>query len=339
MIVGHISKSQMERYRERQLRGDELFAVNRHLTSCDECRSEYNSIANTDSAAVLHTMLHPHWLSDSAGSPDVATLQPRFGKLSFALGIALVVVIGLTVALVLRASRSRSQEAQVVTDPTEIKGPLPSLPPSPEASSSVVGGPNQEQQIAQTTHLQKPQALARVVRNEIVTLKGPSGDVVFSLLRPVGTYILGTQPTLAWSPVKDAAKYEVSMRPLKGTRSIFTTTVEGTSYTLPPGLVDAYRDQVLQWSVTAQLSNGGEVTAPGIAAPEALFVISDATKAHEIEVRAQAQPNVLGRATVFANAGILDEAEREINSYLQKHPTDKTARDMLLTIKSWRGKK
>ena len=200
-------------------------------------------------------------------------------------------------------------------------------------------GANQEQQIAQATHLQKPQALARVVRNEIVTLKGPSGEVVFSLLRPVGTYILGTQPTLAWSPVKDAAKYEVSMRPLKGTRSIFTTTVAETSYTLPLGLLDAYRGQVLQWSVTAELSNGGEVTAPGIAAPEALFVISGATKAHEIEVLARHQTNELARATVFANAGVLDEAEREIDSYLKKHPSDKTARAMLPTIKSWREKK
>ena len=79
------------------------------------------------------------------------------------------------------------------------------------------------------------------MRDEIVTLRGPSGEAAFALLRPVGTYVLDTQPTLAWSPVKEAADYEVSIRPLKGTRSIFTTTVSETSYTLSPGLLDAHR--------------------------------------------------------------------------------------------------
>jgi ribosomal protein L11 methylase PrmA len=40
------------------------------------------------------------------------------------------------------------------------------------------------------------------------------------------------------------------MRPIKGTRSIFTIVTNDTSYVVPAGVLEAYRNQVLQWFVT-----------------------------------------------------------------------------------------
>jgi len=335
----HISKHQMERYRDRKIDSEELLSVNRHLVSCEQCRSQYNDLAGADSSAVLHSMLEPNWLTSSSRSGAIASLQPRFGKLSLALAIALIAVVGLTVVLLLRYG-SNAPGQQTADGSGAIKQPPSIATPSPEPSPVVGGvtGGDQQPETAQVLQLQKPQELSRIVRSEIVTLKGPGGDAAFSLLHPVGTFVLNTQPILSWSPVKDVTRYEVSMRPLKGTRSIFTTTTTKTSYTPTAGILDAFRGQVLQWSVTAQLPNGEEVTAPGIAAPEALFVIADETKARKIEALAQHEKNELIRAKLFANSALLDDAERELDSYLKNHPRDPDALGMLLTIRSWRRK-
>src|SRR5687768_9942281 len=129
----HISKNQMERYRERKIEGDELLSVNRHLVSCEQCRSQYNDLAGADSSAVLHSMLEPNWLSSSSRPGAIASLQPRFGKLSLALAIALIAVVGLTVVLLLR-SGSNSPGQQTAHGSGAIKEPPSTTTPSPETS-------------------------------------------------------------------------------------------------------------------------------------------------------------------------------------------------------------
>ena len=126
-MTSHISKSQMERYRERQLRGEELVSVNRHLGNCGECRSEYNK-SPLMIRLMCCTQCCTHIGSQIPLVQRSPRLQPRFGKLSLALAIALVVVVGLTVALILRSSRSRNQGAPGRNWSAEIKGVLPSPP-------------------------------------------------------------------------------------------------------------------------------------------------------------------------------------------------------------------
>jgi hypothetical protein len=42
------------------------------------------------------------------------------------------------------------------------------------------------------------------------------------------------------------------------------------------------------------------------------------------------------RGVLYAQAGLLDEAEQELSTHLHLQPADETARKLLRTIKSWR---
>jgi hypothetical protein len=80
------------------------------------------------------------------------------------------------------------------------------------------------------------------------------------------------------------------------------------------------------------------VTSPEQPAPEAKFVVLDAAKAEELSrVRQVYKGSHLTLGTLYARAGLLDEAERELESALHKNPRSKVAHKLLLSVQALRG--
>lgn len=188
--------------------------------------------------------------------------------------------------------------------------------------------------------LRFPPALNRVIRRELLTLKGSTAETDFNLITPVGTFIKNDSPTFVWEKAPGAVKYEIAVRSVKGSNTILNESTSATSYKVSNNFLDQHRGQVLQWSVTAYAPDGISRSAPSGSEPEALFLILDREKTAEVEKRfSRARQNSLAGAVILANAGLLDDAENELKNYLISRPRSKQAWTLLKQIRSRRNAK
>jgi anti-sigma factor RsiW len=178
-----------------------------------------------------------------------------------------------------------------------------------------------------------PVASAPLGKRSEVLLGKPAEGETFSLIAPVGKVVLANRPQLRWQALKDATNYRVT---------IFTTNYE--IVTQSPELTTAAwtptqalpREQVYVWQVTAT-KDGQEIKAPIAPAPEARFKILDQTKADEITAARRRTPNsglLLG--LVYAQAGLFDEAERELQRLAKQNPQAPVAQQLLNDLRAQR---
>lgn len=169
-------------------------------------------------------------------------------------------------------------------------------------------------------------------RSEVLLGKSAEGET-FSLIAPVGKVLLANRPQLRWQALKDAANYRVT---------IFTTNYEivtqspeltTTNWTPTQALP---REQVYVWQVTA-IKDGQEIKAPVAPAPEARFKILDQAKADEIAAARRRTPSsglLLG--LLYAQAGLFDEAERELQKLAKQNPQAPVAQQLLNDLRTQR---
>ncbi|HEU4752349.1 MAG TPA: zf-HC2 domain-containing protein [Armatimonadota bacterium] len=165
-------------------------------------------------------------------------------------------------------------------------------------------------------------------------LMGSSGDgLPFALRGPVGTVVRTPRPTLRWEPLAGASRYRVTLA-RQGSDEVLespelTTTEWTVEKDLKPGA--AYT-----WQVTA-FQGDKEVVSPVPPAPEARFRVLDTAAARSLQ-RETAQAHLtLGMA--YAKAGLLEDAERELQLALEADPGSEAARKQLAAVRRWRGGK
>jgi hypothetical protein len=95
------------------------------------------------------------------------------------------------------------------------------------------------------------------------------------------------------------------------------------------------RGLLYTWTVTA-LRDGKEIMAPALPT-RAEFAILESAKLAKLSNKIRETGSQVVRGITFARAGLLDEAEREFEAYLNAHPTDDRIKQLLQTIRSWRG--
>ena len=106
-----------------------------------------------------------------------------------------------------------------------------------------------------------------------------------------------------------------------------------TSWAAPQSLK---RGAVYAWQVTAH-QNGKVVTAPAAPLPEARFKIVEQAKIEELQRLATERPDShLILAVIYAREGLLDEAERELQTAINQNQDADTAKKLLQSVKSMR---
>lgn len=155
------------------------------------------------------------------------------------------------------------------------------------------------------------------------TLLGDSAEgKSFRLISPVGKLELAQRPQFRWQALPDATSYRVT---------IFTTNYETvtqsallttTAWTPPSALT---RNQTYLWQVIA-IKGGQEIKAPVAPAPEARFKILDQATADKI---AAARDSSLLSGLLYAQAGLYDEAERELKELAKENPQNAIAKQLL----------
>jgi hypothetical protein len=96
------------------------------------------------------------------------------------------------------------------------------------------------------------------------------------------------------------------------------------------------RGQTYIWQVRAS-ANNQEIVAPPPAAGRVKFKVLEQAKVDEIERAKKAYAKshlILG--LVYANAGLLDDAEREFNELIKANPQSTAARSLLRSLKAAR---
>jgi hypothetical protein len=153
----------------------------------------------------------------------------------------------------------------------------------------------------------------------------------FRVASPYSTVISDDRPTFRWTALTGASSYVVSVYDAKLNLIKTSEPLTNTQWVMPSQLK---RGQVYTWVVTA-LKDGKEVLAPTLPARAEFKIIEQPEWAKLRNLIKNTQSGV-ARGILYAKAGLLDEAEQEIQAHLALRPIDKTAKKLLQTIKSWR---
>ena len=169
------------------------------------------------------------------------------------------------------------------------------------------------------------------------TLRGGGGEgVSFPVISPVGTAVITDRPTFRWRAFGGATSYVVSVYDRDFRKVAASAPQASTEWTIARPLG---RGQVYSWHVTAS-REGQEVTSPEQPAPEAKFVVLDEAKAEELSRAGQVyKDSHLTMGALYARAGLLDEAERELQAALREHPRSSVARRLLRSVRALRGRR
>jgi len=154
----------------------------------------------------------------------------------------------------------------------------------------------------------------------------------FPLLSPLDVAVLADQPTFHWQRLNGAESYLVAVYSADYRQVAASPALTATSWIAPA----LERGKVYTWQVKAQ-KDGREVTAFAPSMAEARFRVLDQTQAAQIR-QAQSRYNGshLTLGALYAQAGLLDEAEAEFRALRRANPNSPVAQKLLDNVKKLR---
>ncbi len=181
-------------------------------------------------------------------------------------------------------------------------------------------------QVLETGRVSRPPVIAQLRGGPETTMAGNTDGSGFRLLSPIGVIVQTTQPTFRWAPFRDAIAYEVSVSDVGGD-VIEVATVSGTGWRPATPLA---RGRVYHWQIRAMTKDGREVKSPPVGQPDAKFSVLDQNKFNEIErARKTYSSSHLVLGTIYAKAGLINEARREFRALLDANPESQISRRIL----------
>jgi hypothetical protein len=182
-----------------------------------------------------------------------------------------------------------------------------------------------------TERVKLPASL-REVRSQSGTLMGGS-QTEFSVRVPVGIVIETDRPTFRWTALDGGASYTVTVYDSNLSKVAESDPLTSTEWTLPSALA---RGRTYIWQVRAT-KEGQQVVAPSPAAGRAKFKVLEQSKVEQIALAKQSgSKSHLVMGLLYAEAGLLSEAEHEFNALLAANPDSATARKLLQSVRQAR---
>jgi hypothetical protein len=182
-------------------------------------------------------------------------------------------------------------------------------------------------------HLEKPPVLNRLIREPGTQLDSAGQSESFALARPVGTVVESARPTFSWEPLEGASGYVVSVFDAQLREVARSEPLSATTWTPPRAL---QRGAIYRWQVIA-VKDSREVIMPSPTAPEAKFKVLEQQQADELaRVRSGYAYSHLALGLLFAERGLLDDAETELQALVRDNPTSSVARKLLESLRAWR---
>ena len=341
----HLTAGQTADYVDQSLAGEALQMVDDHLSGCEHC-----ALAVADLRAFRNEIAPS--LDRRYGPVSEGGWRQRFASL-FKVGpvpafgaAALAVLVVATIAwLVWRTQGEKAPEVVAVSSPTP---PVSQPSPSPEPS---LQPPPAQEVVAQLNDGEVPPAYQNRVKEVLTsqrigrssqlqgltrpssTLMGSNNQPEFSVLEPTGSVSLTDRPVFRWSEMEGATGYVVEIYDDQFKLAASSPQLTNRSWTIPQPLP---RGKVYSWQVKA-IKDGQEITWPRPPAPQAKFRILEAGKANELARAKRAYSSShLTLGLLYADAGLLREAEHEFRLLLRANPNSPLARTLLRQVQSLR---
>jgi len=178
----------------------------------------------------------------------------------------------------------------------------------------------------QTGKVLTPETLKELRDSAGARMGDAGGKATFEVLGPVGRVVVGVRPTFRWRSLSGAISYRVTITdPALDYKEIAASrALDDVKWTVDRALE---RGRLYAWQVIAH-TGSGDVKAPEAA--EAKFKVLDQSTADDL-ARARkvyaGRPLVLG--LLYAEAGLLDEAEREFLAMVAANPQSPIAKSLL----------
>jgi anti-sigma factor RsiW len=178
-----------------------------------------------------------------------------------------------------------------------------------------------------------PTTISEVTAKAGVLMSSSSAGVSFALQSPVGSFVQSSRPLFRWREVKGATSYVVTVYDAAFRVVAKSEEIERTEWTPAQELE---RGVTLRWQVTANL-NGRQLKSPVPPAPEARFKVIELAKAEELQRARQRFADAhLALGILYAEAGLLDDAERELQILLRANPQADIVQRLLQSVKARR---
>ena len=361
----HLTAEQTAEYLDKNLSGESLQIVTDHLAGCEQCvlavadlRSFRNEIAPSldreYSPRPINVASRDSWWTRFASFFRVSPV-PAFGSAALA-----VLLLALVAWLVWRRTDERQPQIAVAPAPVSQPSPAtesPSVAPQPEAAPVVAqlndgngvltldkeGNLSGADNLPATYKTLVTRALTTQKIGKSTQLEGlarPPSSLMssdnqkeqFSVLYPVGDVMMTNYPTFRWSPLQGATGYEVEVYDAQFNLVASSPRVTNTSWS-----TSLARGQVYSWQVKA-IKDNQEITAPRPPAPQARFRVLDQTRANELARAKRAYGSShLTLAVLYADAGLLKEAEQELRLLRRANPNSDLAAKLLRQVQALRN--
>lgn len=290
----HLTYDEMEQWVDGRLSDVDRELIEGHIDGCERCRLELDDLRQASKALPSRKTSGQRWMLPAAA------------------------VVALAIAGLWFVMRREAPVSQPTVQPRAAV----ETPPSsalPDALQAHVA------EVLRTGRLRRPEILT-TLSPATVPLRGEeSSGTVFSLVEPIRTVIREPRPQFAWTPVASASAYSVAVADAPSGEVVANGSTEEPFWR--PG-TPLEHGRTYSWQVTARRGDQ-TITAPRPPAPEALFHVATRSQIEKLNtLQRQLRDDRLSLGILFAEEGLLDEAEREL---------ELAARDDLLAqVRSWR---
>jgi len=329
--VSHLSKQQVEAYQRRTLSPAELVAVDDHIASCPECRLRLAAGVSLSGALAA-------WegVGESAGRlpsrPVVSGRWPLRGAIVAGLAAcgAALLIAGLAFW---PGSRAVEPAVELVDGDERVgfgpRGELAGLASLPWERRREIAA------ALRTGRLEAPREIAELQGTK-ATARGFPTDPSLTLLEPIATVVPHGRPTFRWTLLPGADSYEIKVVDPEFRMVAESGRLSGKDRKewtperpLPAGGVYA-------WQIEARRGRDTWI-APGLRSAEARFRVLSPAEAKALERAIQeARGSHLALGVLYAHAGLVDDAERELKWVAAANPRSTTARRLFESVRSWR---
>lgn len=186
----------------------------------------------------------------------------------------------------------------------------------------------------QTGRLEHSPALAQLADPRSTLLSQSGNGVPFKLIGPLGQVVRSEQPTFRWRALAGAQSYTVIVTDADLNEIATSPPLNTTEWRISKPLKEG---GTYSWQVTA-VKDGVRVTSPVLPAPQAKFKVIDRSTSEMLQQAQRAYPDShLTLGVLYAEAGLLDEAEQELRVLVRNNPGARTALKLLQNVKAMRA--
>jgi hypothetical protein len=155
----------------------------------------------------------------------------------------------------------------------------------------------------------------------------------FAVIEPAGIVTLADRPTFRWARLEGASSYVVEVYDGNFNLVMASPSISAASWT---ALQPLKRGGSYSWQVKA-VKDGQEFISPRPPAPQAKFRVLDQAMANELaQARRDYASSRLALGLLYARAGLLEDAERELRALQKDNPNSTQVRQLLLSLQAMR---